>query len=103
MAKEEIEKQASMAQNDFMSLQWNSRAREIDNVRPAGDGPLMQEFYSQVAEAMREQHARALEEVHFNGRVARTVRGSEWRTWVTGAIAGFAAGSILEIALHWVR
>lgn len=77
-----------------MSLAWEGD----DRTRPAGEGPLMQEFYAGVARAMlkveAERRQQAMQE--FAAEVARSQRGdwlSHWREIVTAAGAvGFWIG-----------
>ena len=101
MSKEDLSNRQQKAHDDSMSLQWNSRAREIDSVRPAGDGPLMQEFYAQVAREMRAQERAELERMwNFSEKTARAQRGRNWRVWITWFAVGFAGGAFGALIAH---
>jgi len=82
-----------------MSLAWQ---QGDDNVRSAGQGPLMQLFIAQVAYEMRRQNGAAaeIEWEQFGRKIARSQRRSwlsHWREIVT------AAGAILFwVACWWI-
>ena len=63
-----------------MSLAWDG-----NDVKPAGDGPMWQDFCAQVAHEMRVQQGSV--DRAFADKVNRAQRGSNWRIWITAAVA----------------
>jgi hypothetical protein len=105
LTEKNLRDHTGQAQTDsMMSLTWGSQQDVAPSVRPAGEGPLMREFYAEVAREMREQDAIDLERMRFAGqnfglKVNRAQRGSQWRAWVTALALGIAGGMIGALAI----
>jgi hypothetical protein len=88
-------------------------ARAVDlDTRPAGDGPLMQEFYARVAGEMREQERANNEnmqrvmsthrEMDEDRATRNRARRIALRTLAWFAM-GFASGAMGAMIVHWIR